>query len=160
MTRATKYSDALAKEICDRLSEGEPLRQICRDDHMPEWRTIYDWMYRDEKLSAAIAKARELGTDAILEDVLGIVDKEPERKSSADGSDSIDVGYVKWQQLRADTRLKLLAKFNPKKYGEFTRTELTGANGGPLQGIVSIVQALDGQSSGLPVIAPSEPSSE
>ena len=37
------------------------------------------------------------------------------------------------RKLQIWTRLQLLAKWAPKKYGERTAMELTGANGGPVQ---------------------------
>ena len=42
--RPTKYTDALADEICRRIAEGEMLMQIVRDEHMPERKTVYNWM--------------------------------------------------------------------------------------------------------------------
>ena len=128
--RPSKYTPELAREITERLSEGEPLRQICRDDHMPEWRTIYDWMLRDEFLSTAIAKARELGQDAIAEDILNEINAEPERILS-EGGGRIDSGYVQLIRARADIKLKLLAKWNPKRYGD--RTTLAGDAENPLK---------------------------
>jgi len=121
--RPSKYTPELATEIVQRLSEGEPLRQICRDDHMPDWRTIYDWMYRNEDLSAAIAHARELGQDAIAEDIMREISEDPERILS-EGGGRIDSGYVQLIKARAEIKLKLLAKWNPKKYGD--RTVLAG----------------------------------
>lgn len=121
--RPAKYGRELAEEIIQRLSEGEPLRQICRDQHMPEWRTIYHWMERDPELTAAIARARELGQDAIAEDILREIQDEPERILS-EGGGRIDSGYVQLIRARADIKLKLLAKWNPKKYGD--RTTLAG----------------------------------
>jgi len=121
--RPSKYSQAIAEEMVQRLSEGEPLRQICRDAHMPEWRTVYDWMYRNENLSAAIAHARELGQDAIAEDIMREISEDPERILS-EGGGRIDSGYVQLIKARAEIKLKLLAKWNPKKYGD--RTVLAG----------------------------------
>lgn len=119
----SKYTKEIAEEIVQRLSEGEPLRQICRSDNMPEWRTIYDWMARDSELSAAIARARELGQDAIAEDILRELQDEPERILS-EGGGRIDSGYVQLLRTRADIKLKLLAKWNPKRYGD--RVALAG----------------------------------
>lgn len=128
--RPSKYTPEIATEIVQRLSEGEPLRQICRDDHMPEWRTIYDWMARDEELSAAIARARELGQDAIAEDILKELQDEPERILS-EGGGRIDSGYVQLLRTRADIKLKLLAKWNPKRYGD--RVAVAGDADSPLK---------------------------
>lgn len=137
MGRPSKYSPELAKEICERLANGEPLRKICRDDHMPVWSVIYDWMAKDDRLgssgvglSEAIARAREVGQDAIAEQIWLDMHQEPERILS-EGGNRIDSGYVQLLKARADIGLKLLAKWNPKRYGD--RVELTGDKNNPLQ---------------------------
>jgi hypothetical protein len=94
-------------------------------DGMPAWRTVYDWMKVDKDLSASIAHARELGQDAIAEDTLQIVDSKPER--GPDGK--IDPAWVALQKVRVEQRLKLLAKWNPKRYGD--RIDLGNADGKP-----------------------------
>jgi hypothetical protein len=135
--RPSRYSPEIAKEMCERLANGEPLRQICRDEHMPSWQTVYDWMWKDDVLGAegaglsvAIAKAREIGQDAIAEQIWLDVNQEPERILS-EGGNRIDSGYVQWQRVRADIGLKLLAKWNPKRYGD--RVELSGNKESPIQ---------------------------
>lgn len=125
--RPSKYTPELAREITERLSEGEPLRQICRSDHMPEWRTIYDWMYRDPELSAAIARAREIGYDKMAEEVLQIADTPMMGQVQTiddKGSTIRTEDMLGHRKLQIETRLKLLAKWNPKKYGD--RTTLAG----------------------------------
>jgi hypothetical protein len=128
--RPSKYTPELAAEICERLSNGEPLRQICRDDHMPAWQKIYEWMGRDEALSGAIARAREQGADAIAEEALEILDSPPEYVLTKQG-EAVDSGYVTWQRNRAEMRLKLLAKWHPKKYGD--RQIISGDKDNPLE---------------------------
>lgn len=128
----TTYTQKIADEICERLSDGEPLRQICRDSHMPAWRTVYDWIKADAEFAARIAQARDAGFDAIAEDTIQMIDEVPERTETKFG-DKVDVGHVQWQKNRVEQRLKLLAKWSPKKYGERLATELTGADGGPVQ---------------------------
>ena len=34
------YTPELAREICERLAEGETLRSVCRDKHMPDERRV------------------------------------------------------------------------------------------------------------------------
>lgn len=128
--RPSKYTPELADEICQRLSNGEPLRQICRDDHMPAWQKIYEWMHKDPNLSGSIAHARDQGADAIAEDILNEINQEPERILS-EGGGRIDSGYVQLVKMRAEIKLKLLAKWNPKKYGDAMK--LTGSKDDPLQ---------------------------
>jgi len=132
--RPSKYTPELAAEICERLSDGEPLRQICRDDHMPAWQKIYEWMVRDENLSGAIARARDQGYDAIAEDLLQIADTPimgETETSSANGLTITRQDMLGHRKLRIETRLKLLAKWNPKKYGD--RQILAGDKDSPLE---------------------------
>lgn len=126
------YSDALAAEIVERISNGEQLRVICRDEHMPTWSAVYGWIRDNADFAAAMNQARELGADAIAEDALEILDESPERTGTQFG-DKVDAGFVAWQKNRVEQRLKLLAKWHPKKYGDRTAMELTGAEGGPVQ---------------------------
>lgn len=128
--RPSKYTPEIAQRMCEMLAEGVPLREICRQDGFPEWRTVYDWMYRDEALSAAIARAREVGQDAIAEQIWLDMNQEPERILS-EGGGRIDSGYVQWQKAKAEIGLKLLAKWNPKRYGD--RMQLAGDAENPLK---------------------------
>ncbi len=120
--RATKYTPEIVDEIVERLSKGEPLRQICRDEHMPSWDAVYDWEKKYPDLRQRIACARERGEDAIAQECLEIADKATNDWMEANGQD--DVGYklngehIQRSKLRIETRLKLLAKWNPRKWGE------------------------------------------
>lgn len=140
--RPTKYTPEIAQEICQQLADGIPLRQICRQEGFPAWQTVYDWMYRDDALgeegvglSRAIAHARELGQDAIAEDIFNEVSMEPERILS-EGGGRIDSGYVQLIKARAEIKLKLLAKWNPKRYGD--RVQLAGDADNPLKAQVDV----------------------
>jgi hypothetical protein len=140
--RPSKYTTEIAQEMCKMLADGIPLREICRHEGFPEWRTVYDWMYRDDALgekgvglSAAIARAREVGQDAIAEQIWIEVNQEPERILT-EGGGKIDPGYVQWQRVKAEIGLKLLAKWNPKRYGD--KVQLGGDPGNPIQAQVDV----------------------
>lgn len=115
--RPSTFDSVVAAAICERLAEGEPLRQICRDESMPAWRTVYGWLASNEDFSARFASARELGFDAIAEETLEMIDETPEREETKFGS-KIDGGSVSWQKNRVEQRMKLLAKWSPKRYGD------------------------------------------
>ena len=102
--RPSIFTDAIEEELVERLSKGEPLEVICRDPRLPSARTVREWREKDERFSAAIAGAREVGFDAIAAQTLEIVDNVDEDPSS--------------RKVRAETRLKLLSKWDPKRYGE------------------------------------------
>jgi hypothetical protein len=114
--RPTKRTPAVTERIISGLSQGTPLTVICREHGMPGVSTIYDWMDADERLSGDIARARDLGWDALANECLSIADVEPENKTA-----------LAHQRLRIDTRLKLLAKWDPKRYGELIK--MSGSDG-------------------------------
>ena len=129
--RPSKYTPELAAEICERIGRGEPLLQICGDERMPEKRTFYDWLARDDSLSAQFARAREEGCDAMAEQSLAIMDSQPLAVFDEAGNKRYDPGSIAWNKNRAEHRLKLLACWNPKKYG--TKVALGGDPGNPIQ---------------------------
>ena len=122
------FSQATADAICARLAEGEPLRQICRDAAMPAWRTVYDWIEAQPEFAARIAHAREAGFDAIAEECLSIADNSAQDTvwggSAENPKEVADTEWISRSKLRVETRLKLLAKWSPKKYGD--KIELGG----------------------------------
>lgn len=107
----------IADDICAWIAEGKTLREYCRQEGAPAWRTVYDWMAKDQEFSARFAQARELGQDAIAEDCISLIDTFPEYATSDSGS-RVDSGFVQWKKNQVEMRLKLLAKWNPKKYGD------------------------------------------
>jgi hypothetical protein len=105
MARPTKYTAETGQRICDRLAEGQPLTVICRDLKLA-WRTVYDWRKLHPDFGEAFQVARDVGYDAIAESCIDIADGE-----RADADPQRD-------KLRVWARLQLLAKWDPKRYGE------------------------------------------
>lgn len=139
--RPSKYTPEIAQKMCEMLAEGIPLRQICRQEGFPEWRTVYDWMYKDDALgergtglSAAIARARDLGYEAIAEECLLIADNPlygQKQVMTDQGTATTVEDMLGHRKLQIETRLKLLAKWNPKKYGD--RVALAGDADNPIK---------------------------
>lgn len=122
------YSPEIADEICMRIAEGEPLRKICRDLHMPSWRAVYDWIEKDKDFASRIARARDLGFDAIAEEAMEIADTPVVGEETEDDGEKVKVkrgDMLGHRKLQVDTRLKLLSKWCPAKYGEKRAVDLT-----------------------------------
>lgn len=114
----------MIEEILTRISNGEPLRQICRDEKMPGWVTVYSWIDSDPNFAERFARARDKGEDAIAQECLDIADNasndwmEYYDKEGESLGWKLNGDHVQRSKLRIETRLKLLAKWNPKKWGE------------------------------------------
>lgn len=129
--RPSTFTPAIAAEICERLGKGEPLEAICRDAHMPPSRTVHGWVNDKERpagvpetFSTDFAQARARGFDAIAAECLVIADDASNdwmEKHTREGESAgwqLNGEHVQRSKLRIDTRLKLLAKWDPKRYGE------------------------------------------
>lgn len=143
MGRPSSLTQGLLDEICDRLADGQPLAVICRDEHMPSDRTVRNWM-ADAEVSSAIARAREVGFDKIAADCLEIADHTG-RDTKVVGGDGEerevpDHEWISRSKLRVETRLKLLAKWDPKRYGEAVQMKHTGEEGGPVEQVIRWAQ--------------------
>ncbi len=134
--RQGKRTPEIVEAIIQAVSNGEPLAPAVRAKGVG-LTTWYDWCAADAALAERIARAREIGEEIIAADTLAIVDTEPERTATEHG-DKVDAGHVAWLKNRAEQRLKLLAKWNPKKWGEKVQNEHTGPGGGPIQVVSGI----------------------
>lgn len=136
MGRKTTYTDKLATVICDRIASGETLRAICREEGMPSWKTVYSWRQANEEFASRIACAREEGFDAIAEEALAIADTPctgVRTEMSEDGIKRTTEDMLGHRKLQVETRLKLLAKWAPKKYGDKMELEHVGKGGGAIR---------------------------
>jgi hypothetical protein len=110
---------AVVDELCDRISEGRGVIEVCSDLDMPAESTVYRRMAKDEEFARRIARAREAQQDA-----------EPDRIVQM----SEDATIEDWQvvKLRIWARQWRASKLAPKKYGDKITQEHTGADGGPI----------------------------
>lgn len=118
-----------AEEICQWISLGQTLRQWCRENNI-HYSTVYLWMEKDQEFAQRFARAREIGHDAIADETLEIIDTEAEFAESwsqGGGSKHRDSAHAGWLKNRAEQRMKLLAKWNPKKYGDKVGVEHSGS---------------------------------
>lgn len=111
-----------ADKIISWISLGKTLREWCRNNDI-HYSTVYLWMEKDKDFAQRFAHARDIGHDCIADETLEIIDSPPPN----DMNGKTDAGYVTWARNRAEQRMKLLAKWNPKKYGDKMGVEHSGA---------------------------------
>ena len=116
----TKPDQKIMDALIEHVSEGNTIRAFCEEEGMPSFKTIYNWRSKDEEFATRLARAREIGADAISEEVLKIADTEPEfaeQWSETGGSKRRDAAFIQWKKLQIETRLNLLKVWFPQKFG-------------------------------------------
>lgn len=117
--RPSTYSKALAATICERLSDGESLRAICRNPDMPSRDSVFRWLRVHPEFSDQYARARELQADALADEILAIADDgSRDYVIDEDGIKRVDHEHIQRSRLRVDARKWYAAKLAPKKYGD------------------------------------------
>lgn len=136
--RPTDYSDELADTICERLMDGESLRAICDSEGFPKRTTVFRWLAIHPLFSDKYAKAKQEQAEALADEIMDIADDGRNDYMARLDKEGNETGYmvngeaIARSRLRVDSRKWVASKLLPKKYGEFTRTEVTGADGGPI----------------------------
>lgn len=65
-----RYTDAVARTICDRLAAGESLLSISRDPAMPGCSTIMRWVDQKPDFCQAYRRARQHQANTLIDEVL------------------------------------------------------------------------------------------
>lgn len=123
----TRWSQEVEDRIVKRLSLGIPLRAICREEGMPTFFTVYDWMERDSEFDKRIAHAREIGWESIAQECIEIAHDERHDYALTKRGPVFRETHVQRAKLQIETRLKLLSKWLPKRYGD--KIEVNGVVG-------------------------------
>lgn len=141
--RPSDYNSDVTSAICVRLGLGESLREICRDEAMPDKSTVMRWLATHQEFRDQYASAREAQADYYAEEIIEISDDGTndwmERKRSDGSAEEVENKEVlNRSRLRVDTRKWLMARMAPKKYGDKITQEVTGADGSPLVPIINL----------------------
>ncbi len=125
-----RYSPEIADEILERLAQGQPLRKICEDLHMPAASSVIGWVNRDESgFAERYARAREVGYALLADELIHIADTPMEGTvitSKEWGEERKTGDMLEHRKLQVDTRKWMLAKMLPKVYGDKQQIEHSG----------------------------------
>ena len=123
-----KPDPVIVEEVLLWVSEGNTLRSYCRQKNKPAYTTIYNWMNKNtdesKEFLERFARAREWGADCIADEILEIVDEMP--RMIGEDQQRIDPSFIQEKRVRAEIRLKLLAKWHPQKWSDRTNLEHSG----------------------------------
>ena len=127
--RESKYTKKLADSLCRWLEGGHVMAQWLVDNDIGR-RTVQRWVEEDRGgFAADFARAKDAGFDAIAEDVLTIIDTPMfgvVTTLDEDGEKTVTADMLGHRKARAEFRLKLLSKWDPRRYGEKVAIDHTG----------------------------------
>ena len=121
MSQPTMYTDALAEEICEAISNtSKGLKELCDENpHWPGPQGIRKWVVSKEKFGAMYARAKQAQADFMVEEILSISDDgSNDYYTDEKGVVRLDGEHVQRSRLRVDSRKWLAAKLAPRAYGE------------------------------------------
>ena len=112
--RPSIYSADIANAICERLMRGETMLSISEDSTMPGLSTMCRWLVENPEFRELRTNARESGTDVLADECIRIAD-DPNISPND-------------KKVRIDTRLRLIGKWNAKRYGDRIAHEVVPEN--------------------------------
>jgi hypothetical protein len=123
------------------MSNGESLRQICRDDSMPCTGTVLNWKRNKPEFLLRYNSARADLLEHWAEEITEISDDGSNdwmaRERDSGRIDTVvDADHVSRSRLRVESRKWLLSKLAPQRYGEALK--LSGDSENPLQHVHKI----------------------
>jgi hypothetical protein len=122
--RPTKYTDELAKLICQRVATcTEGLAYLYdKYDDMPHSDTIRVWRWEKPSFSAMYAQAKMFQAELMAEEIMQM-SKEKLIYRDSEGNDRVDSGYTACQRLQVDSAKWIASKLAPKIYGDRKQSE-------------------------------------
>lgn len=135
----TPFSEEVFETILARISAGEGVVTICKDDDMPSTASFYRWIGDDEKLRDRYVRAREEQADLLADEIISIADDGSRDYGLGEGGIAVvNHDHIARSRLRVDARKWKASKLAPKKYGDKVEHALTGEGGGPIKTITRI----------------------
>lgn len=123
--RPSRYTEKLARDLCEHLATGRSLVSWCKIDNHPVYTTVMRWLEVNEAFRDMYVRAREAQADYLAEEVVDIATTVlPAIKRTVTGTgkrkrvkeehgDAVDRA-----RLMMDARKWYAGKLAPRKYGE------------------------------------------
>ncbi len=146
--RPSKYTKKLAEEVCARLAEGESMRKIAKDDHMPSSRTMFNWLSTNDAFLQQYEISKAECADMYAEEIIEIADDtandyiDVSDENGATGATRLNTEHVQRSRLRIDSRKWVASKLKPKKYGDKTQQEISGPGGGAIETVTRVERVI------------------
>lgn len=127
-----QYSDAIAQEICERVSSGELLINICDDYHMPTLKRVNQWLKLNNDFRVLHEQAIQDRLNIFEEQIIKIADdttkdyKEVTIKRVT--KRVIDPEVIARAKLRIEVRFRHLRAGRPNKWSDQSTINVNNSN--------------------------------
>lgn len=122
------YGPEIRDEIIDWICEGKTLREYCRQPGKPSFKLVYLWLEKEadgeDSFATRFARARQIQEQVLLEQCFEIAEDGSNDWMERLGKDEQPLGWmlnkehVQRSKLRIHTRLELLKRMNPARWGD------------------------------------------
>ena len=102
--RPSLYTNEIADEICERIANGETLKQICEDSKYPDRSTIFRWLEKSEYFQDVYARARKHQIQSYVDDII----------YTAQNVDASSHESISATRLQIDTKKWFVTKLVPR----------------------------------------------
>lgn len=109
--RPVSFNERAAHAICEGISEGAFLEDVCRLPGMPKQATVYRWLAARPEFAKAYGEARQVQAHRLFDEALRVAETATEKT---------------WRKakLRVDTIRWTVAKLAPHRYGPRPKVEV------------------------------------
>jgi hypothetical protein len=103
----------MAAKICGEMAAGSSLVKICKQEGYPSTTAVFNWQTKFPIFRERYDEAQRARTEFLGEQLIDIADD--------------STGEVQRDKLRLDTRKWILARMNPRRWGDRIETEHSGS---------------------------------
>lgn len=128
MAYTKKQIESIFTKICQRISEGEALRNIINKDDTFSSTVFYETI-KDKEKNKQYARVCEERAEKIFEEILEIADKQGEDVVKTEDGEYINYNIINRNRLQIDSRKWILSKMMPKKYGDKVEIDSKSSDG-------------------------------
>jgi hypothetical protein len=117
MAFSNQEKTRIINSICAFIEDGSSLRKAIQGQGI-NTTTFYEWLEKDEEKAKQYARACEMRTEKLADEILEIADETSKDTIYTDAGEIPNNEWINRSKLRVDTRKWLLSKLAPKKYGD------------------------------------------
>jgi hypothetical protein len=125
--RPSDYTPEKAEYICEQVAHGRIILDIIKDEGMPGLTTFFRWLAAHDEFRNKYRDARDIQAQLMADELKQIADDgRNDTYTDEKGNERVAWDVIKRSELRVSTRMWLMSKMMPKKYGDSQSIQVAG----------------------------------